>query len=207
MKYPAVETLKYSEIATLTYGAVIDDKGEAKPMSGIRLASLQREIIRGAATLLLRALDTPQSLSAIEDQELSHQTLPAVAFTQGPYKFIIMFDRTTKLPAAVRTRDEDNIWGDSNYDVVLSDWKTVGGVKIAYSQSYRLNAMEVQRLSFSEITTHAPIPPATFAVPDAVKAAANPPAPSKVPYQWVMRLLFLAPFTATPTSYFPTCAI
>ena len=203
MKYPAVEKLKYSEIATPTYGAVIDDKGEAKPMSGIRLASLQREIIRGAATLLLRALDTPQSLSAIEDQELSHQTLPAVAFTQGPYKFIIMFDRTTKLPAAVRTRDEDNIWGDSNYDVVLSDWKTVGGVKIAYTQSYRLNAMEVQRLSFSEITTNAPIAPATFAVPDAVKAAAKPPATSNVPYQWVMRRIFLGRFTDSDAIYFP----
>src|SRR5258708_26844733 len=136
MKYPAVETLKYSEIATLTYGAVIDDKGEAKPMSGIRLASLQREIIRGAATLLLRALDTPQSLSAIEDQELSHQTLPAVAFTQGPYKFIIMFDRTTKLPAAVRTRDEDNLWGHSNYDLWLTHQKTTRRSHLAYPHSY-----------------------------------------------------------------------
>src|SRR5258708_28018526 len=115
MKYPAVETLKYSEIATLTYGAVIDDKGEAKPMSGIRLASLQREIIHGAATLLLRALDTPQSLSAIEDQELSHQTLPAVAFTQSPYKFIITFDRTPKPPPAVPTRDSCHISPDSTY--------------------------------------------------------------------------------------------
>src|SRR5260370_1556645 len=76
MKYPAVEKLKYSEIVTPTYGAVIDDKGEAKPMSGIRLASLQRELIRGAPTLLLRALDTPQSLSPTENQDLSPQPLP-----------------------------------------------------------------------------------------------------------------------------------
>src|SRR5712672_2191438 len=39
MKYPAVEKLKYSEIRYPTHGAVIDDKGEAKPMSGIRLAT------------------------------------------------------------------------------------------------------------------------------------------------------------------------
>jgi glyoxylase-like metal-dependent hydrolase (beta-lactamase superfamily II) len=203
MKYPAVEKLKYSEIATATYGAVIDDKGEAKPMSGIRLASLQRELIRGAPTLLLRALDTPQSLSAIEDQKLGDQTLPAVAFTVGTNKFIIIFDRTTKLPAAVRTRDEDNIWGDSNYDMVPGDWKTVGGVKIAYSQSYRLNAMEVQRLSFSEIAVNTPIAPATFAIPDAVKAAAKPPATGNVPYQWVIRRIFLGRFTDSDAIYFP----
>jgi len=203
MKYPAVKKLKYSEIVAPTYGAVIDDKGEAKPMSSIRLASLQRELFRGAPTLLLQALDSPQSLSAIEDQKLGDQTLPAVVFTRGANKFIIMFDRATKLPAAVRTRDEDNIWGDSNYDMVLGDWKTVGGVKIAHSESYRLNAMEVQRLSFSEITANTTIAPATFAIPDAVKAAAKPPATGNVPYQWVMRRIFLGRFTDSDAIYFP----
>src|SRR6516225_10306640 len=47
MKYPAVEKLKYSEIRYPTYGAVIDDKGDAKPMSAIRLASNIREGGRG----------------------------------------------------------------------------------------------------------------------------------------------------------------
>src|SRR2546421_12783403 len=38
MQYPAVERVKYSEIRYPTYGAVIDDKGQATPMSAIRLA-------------------------------------------------------------------------------------------------------------------------------------------------------------------------
>src|SRR5215471_870723 len=124
MKYPAVEKVKYSEIRYPTYGAVIDDKGEAKPMSSIRLAANLREGIRFSPKLMLFALDAPQALSPIEDQKLGNQSLPAVVFAQGPVKYIIMFDRTTHLPAAVRTRDEDNIWGDSNYDLVLSDWRT-----------------------------------------------------------------------------------
>ena len=203
MKYPAVERLKYTEISYPTYGAVIDDKGEVKPMSGIRLAANLRERLRGFPLLLLPALDSPQSLSSIEDQKLGDQTLPAVAYTEGPNKYIIMFDRTTKLPAAVRTRDEDNIWGDSNYDMVLSDWRTVGGVKMAHTRSHRLGDMEVQRLAFSEITTNTPIAPATFAVPEAVKAAAKPPATGNVPYQWVIRRLFLGRFTDSDAIYFP----
>lgn len=203
MKYPAVEKLKYSEIIYPTYGAVVDDKGEAKPMSGIRLASHWRELVREAPTLLVRCLESPQSISAIEDQKLGDQTLPAVAYTNGSNKYIIMFDRTTKLPAAVRTRDEDNIWGDSNYDMVLGDWKTVGGVKIAHSQSYRLGSMEVQRVTFKEVTANTPIAPATFAIPDAVKAAAKPPATSNVPYQWVLRRIFLGRFTDSDAIYFP----
>ena len=55
------------------------------------------------ARLLLNALESPQNVSAIEDQKLGSQTLPAAVFTQGPSKYIILFDRTTKLPAAVRT--------------------------------------------------------------------------------------------------------
>src|SRR6516162_2496742 len=55
MKYPAVERLKYSEITTPTFGAVVDDKG-TQPMSGIRLAALLRERERASPRLLVRAL-------------------------------------------------------------------------------------------------------------------------------------------------------
>jgi hypothetical protein len=173
MQYPAVERLKYSEIRYPNWGAAIDEKGQATPMSAIRIAANLRESLRGSPMLLLRALDSPQSVSAIEDQKLGNQTLPAVVFASGPTRYIIMFDRATKLPAAVRTRDEDNIWGDANYDMILSDWKTVGGVKVAHARSYQLNGMEVQRFTTKEITLNAAIPPATFAVPDAIKAAAK----------------------------------
>ena len=67
-----------------------------KPMSSIRLASNIREGGRGSPLLLLNALNAPQSLSAIEDQKLGDQTLPAVVFTQGSVKYIIIFDRATR---------------------------------------------------------------------------------------------------------------
>jgi hypothetical protein len=187
MEYPAVEKLKYSEIRYPTYGAVIDDKGQVTPMSAIRLAANLREGARGSVKLLLNALESPQSVSAIADQKLGNQTLPAAMYTQGGNKYIIMFDRTTKLPAAVRVRDEDNIWGDANYDMILSDWRTVNGVKVAFARSYKLNDMEVQRLTYKEITANSPIPASTFAIPDAVKAAAKPAATAHVLYQWKFR--------------------
>jgi len=205
MKYPAVERVKYSEIAAPTYGAVIDEKGTVTPMSKIRLAAQNREFRRGAGTLLLRALESPQNVSAIADQKLGNQTLPAVQYTDGPNKYIIIFDRTTKLPAAVRTRDSDNIWGDANYDMILSDWKAVGNVKIAHTRSFKLNDMEVQRLTIKEITANPPLAVATFAVPDAVKSTTSlaSASSSEVPYQWVLRRIFLARFTDSDAIYFP----
>lgn len=203
MQYPAVERVKYSEIRYPTYGAVIDEKGAVTPMSSIRLAANIREGARVSPILLLRAMNSPQNVAAIEDQKLGNQTLPAVQYTEGQNKFIILFDRTTHLPAAVRTRDEDNIWGDANYDVVLSDWKLAGGVKFAQQRSFKLNDMEVQRMTFKEITVNQPIPPETFAIPDAVKSAAKPAATANVPYQWVIRRLFLGRFTDSDAIYFP----
>jgi len=203
MQYPAVEKVKYSEIRYPTYGAVIDEKGGITPMSAIRLAANLRESFRASPKLMLYAMDTPQSVSAIEDQKLGNQTLPAIAFTNGPTKYIIMFDRATKLPAAVRTRDEDNIWGDSNYDMIMSDWKTVAGVKFAQTRSYKLDNMEIQRMTYTDITVNPTLAPTTFVIPDAVKSAAKAPATSNVPYQWVIRRLFLARFTDSDAIYFP----
>src|SRR5205823_4574297 len=131
-----------------------------------------REGARGSPVLLMRALSSPQNIAATEDQKLGNQSLPAVTYTEGPTKYIILFDRTTKLPAAVRTRDEDHIYGDSNYDLVLSDWRSVGNVKVAFGRSYQLNGMEVQRITYKEVTPNAPLAAETFAIPEAVKAAA-----------------------------------
>lgn len=67
MKYPAVERLKFSEIFGPAFGVQIDDKGAQTPMSGIRLAALQRELTRGSPFLMLRAADQPQSIVAMPD--------------------------------------------------------------------------------------------------------------------------------------------
>ena len=203
MKFPAVEKVKYSEIRYPTYGAVIDEKGTATPISGIRMAANIREGARVSPALLQRAANSPQNVTAIADQKLGNQTLPAVQYTDGPNKFIIIFDRTTHLPAAVRTLDQDNIWGDQNYDAILSDWKTVGGIKIAHTRSYKLGDLETQRITFKEVSVNAPLAADTFAIPDAVKTAGKPAATGNVPYQWVIRRIFLARFTDSDAIYFP----
>jgi len=192
MKYPAVERIKYSEIITPTHGVVTNDKG-SQPMSGIRLASQLREFGRQTPVLLLRAMESPQNVGAIENQKVGERTLPAVAFTSDGTKYIIAFDPATKLPAAVRTRDDDHIYGDSNYDMILSDWKDTAGIKLAHSYSFQLNGIETQRIVYKEVTANPTIAPDTFAVSDEVKAKAKTAA-SDAPYQWVLRRVFLGRF-------------
>ena len=202
-KYPAPVRLKFTETVLPTLGFVTDDKGDHTAMSGIRVASHLREIHRSSPLLLVKAMDEPGNVRAAGTQRLGSQSLPAVSYTDGATAFTILFDSTTHLPAAIRTLDDDNITGDSNYDLVLGDWKAVGEAKIAHSLSYRIKDVEVARLTYRSVTANPTIAAATFAVPDTVRGKTKPPATGNVPYQWVLRRLFLTRLADTDNVIFP----
>src|SRR5262249_2864528 len=190
-KYPDPPVkLKYTETVLPTLGYVTDEKS-SQAMSGIRVATHQRELERASPWLLVKAMDEPGKVRAAGSQKLGQQSLPAVSYADGPTTFTILFDPTTHLPAALRTRDGDKINGDSNFDLVLADWKPVGRAQIAQSLSYRVNDVEVAKLTYKEVSANPAIPADAFAVPDAVRTAAKAPATGNVPYQWVLRRLFL----------------
>src|SRR5579872_338592 len=160
-KYPDPIILKYTETLLPTIGFVTDEKG-SQPMSGIREAAQLRELERVSPWLLVKALNEPKNVDAAGSQKLGAQTLPAVSFADGGTTFIILFDRKTHLPAAIRTRDDDNIHGDSNYDLVLGDWKAAGGVQIARSLSYRIGDVEVAKLTYRDVTANPAIAASMF---------------------------------------------
>jgi glyoxylase-like metal-dependent hydrolase (beta-lactamase superfamily II) len=201
-KYPDPIKIKYTETLLPTLGYVTDDKG-SQPMSRIREATQLRELERSSPWLLVKAMDDSSHVASTGSQKLGDQSLPAVSFADGATTFTILFDRKTHLPAAIRTRDDDNIHGDSNYDLVLADWKAVGGAQIAESLSFRIGDVEVAKLNYRDVTANPAISADTFAVPEAIQAAAKPPATNNVPYQWVMRRLFLTRFTDSDNILFP----
>ena len=70
----------------------------------------------------------------IEDQKLGEASLPAVAFTDRGNRYIILFDRTTHLPAAVRNNAPSKVTDDlsQNEQFVFSDTPTLDEVKKRY---------------------------------------------------------------------------
>jgi glyoxylase-like metal-dependent hydrolase (beta-lactamase superfamily II) len=214
IQFPAVTHDIYSEIVTPERGyadvagtELVINQSDLPPkgqqaMSGIRLAAHLRELERSSPILLLNALDAPQRLTALPDQRLGGGAfnggfggifpavyLPAVAFADGGTTFTVLFNRTTHLPAAIRTLDDDALLGDSNYDLILSDWQPVGHVKIARSLNYTLNNMRIGKMEYTEVVANPAIPDGTFIFPKAIRASAKPPATGGVPYQWVLRRL------------------
>jgi len=193
MKYPAVEKVRYTEVITPVYGFVTDDKG-GKAASGIRVAAGLRELARASPTLLLQLLDPKSGMRPLANEKLGNKQFLAVGFSEAGVNFTVLLDPQTKLPVAIRTRDDDNISGDSTYDLVLSDWKVVGGAKIAHVLSYQLNGVEIAKVTYKEVAANPTIVADAFTVPDAVRHSVKAPATGNVPYQWVIRRIFLNRF-------------
>ena len=204
--YPGPRTFTYSEIVTPAAGYVLgqeanapnrqamEQKPPAHSMSGLRLAATQRELRRASPSLLLEMQRNADKLSASPDITIGGVTYPAVGYKAGNYDFIVMFDPKTNLPARIRTLDYDNVWGDVNYDLVLSDWRTMGGVRIAASQKYELNGRAVMEIRITDVTANPQLTASRFEPPAAVTAGAAKPAAGNVPYQWVIRRQFIGTY-------------
>ena len=204
--YPAPRSYTFSEIVSPEAGYVagIDSTGRTKQslesnppahtMSGLRLAASQRELLRSSPLLVLEMLKNPASVAAVGDITVGGATYPAVDYRAGDQTLTVMFDRATGLPARVRSLDYDNVWGDVSYDLVLGDWQTVDGVRIATSRKCELNGRTVMDTRITEARINAPLAADRLAIPAAFLAGARRPATGDVPYQWVIRRQFIGTY-------------
>src|SRR5437867_8065640 len=146
--YPAPRTYTFSEIVTPDAGYVIgidttartkqsmESNPPAHAMSGLRLATTQREMRRTSPLMFLDMLRNPDRVSDAPDVTSGGVTYPAINYTVMGQTFTIAFDPQTNLPSRIRSLDYDNIWGDVTYDVVLSDWRSMAGRPVATTQQY-----------------------------------------------------------------------
>ncbi|HSD59471.1 MAG TPA: MBL fold metallo-hydrolase [Burkholderiales bacterium] len=197
--YPAPREYKFTEVIAGGIGWVsgvdsttrtkqsLDSNPPQHAMSGLRVAAALREMQRTSPRLVADLLADPRAVSRVPDEELNGKMLPTVSYRKGNYELEVLFDPATRLPAAVRSHDYDNNYGDSTYDLLLSDWRTVGGVKVAHALEYRLNDIVIARAKLDRVTLNPKLAADTFAIPDAIRASASKAATGYVPWQWVLR--------------------
>jgi glyoxylase-like metal-dependent hydrolase (beta-lactamase superfamily II) len=214
--YPAPRTFTYIEIVTPDAGAVIgiDSNGRTreslanKPpmhaMSGLRLATTQRELRRSSPLLLLEMRSNPGRVYRMGDVGVDGVAYPALSYNAGAHSFIVLFDPRSGLPSRVRSHDFDNIWGDVNYDLVLTDWQMTGAVRMATSQRYELNGRTVADIRITHAAANPAINPAGMAVPAPLLKTAARPAVGNIPYQWVMRRQFIGTYLDSDNPGFDT---
>lgn len=211
--YPASREYRYTEIVSPAAGAVLGVDSAARTkrsldadpprhaMSGVRLAATLRELQRTSPRLLADARASPAALSRAPDVEVGGVRHPAVDWKAGAVTFTLVFDPATGLPARVRTLDADNIHGDVPYDLVLSDWRDVGGVRVPFAQRYELGGREIVSIRL-EAASAAAAPPGTLEVPADLLSAAPRPATGAIPYQWALRRQLLCLYLDSDAVHF-----
>ncbi len=216
--YPAPRTFTFGEIVTPEAGYVagIDSNGRTKQslestppahaMSGLRLATSQRELRRASPLLVLEMLKNPGRVRSVADVTVGGVGYPAVDYRAGDQTFTVMFDRATGLPARIRTLDYDNVWGDVSYDLVLADWKAMDGVRVATSLKYELNGRMIMETKITDGKVNGAFASDRLAIPDAFRAGASKAATGAVPYQWVIRRQFIGLYVDSDVPSYDTRA-
>ena len=196
---PMKRTFIYSEVFADGTGYVLGEDNivlsrqakETNPslhtMSASRVIANRRELHRLSPRLLIEMKDHPERLSALADETIDGKILSVVSYKADDAEWIVLFG-DDGLPARIRTVDADGVWGDCNYDMILSDWREVDGVKFAFDQSFTLNGHEVQHLYIEDIVLNPVLGPDLFRIPKIVaETAAKQKAPEQVNYQWMLR--------------------
>ena len=196
---PVARVYKYSEVVTRDAGLVngIDSSGRTKQsrdsnppqhtMSGQRLAVMLRELQRSSPQLLIAMRADPHSLKMLADEPVAGKRLTAVEYKTEAHRFVVMFDPASGLPARIRTVDTDQAWGDINFDLILSDWREVGGAKFSFHQIYTANDRIVLHQTLDEVVLNPVLAKDLFEIPAALRAGAQPPVLHDVEYQWIFR--------------------
>ena len=65
----------------------------------------------------------------------------------------------------MRSLDYDNIWGDVTYDLVFSNWRDIGGIKIPMSRKVELNGRTVTEVNFTDLQINQAVDTARLQVP------------------------------------------
>ena len=196
---PMKRTFIYSEVFADGLGYVLGEDNivlskqakETNPslhtMSASRVIASVREFHRLSPRLLLEMKDHSERLAALPDETIDGKALSVVSYKANDAEWIVLFG-DDGLPARIRTVDADGVWGDCNYDMILSDWREVDGVKFAFDQSFTLNGHEVQHVSIEDIVLNPVLGADLFRIPKIVtEAAAKQKAPEQVNYQWMLR--------------------
>ncbi len=83
--------------------------------------------------------------------------------------------------------DFDPLRGDTTYDWILSDWRTVGGIKYPFRQRYEIDRQKLMEFTVDEAAANPAVTADAFAVPEAIRTSAPKIATGNVPYLWILR--------------------
>ena len=94
-----------------------------------------------------------------------------------------------------------------NFDLVLGDWQSMDGVRVATTRRYELDGRLVQEVKIASGKINGAAASGLLSMPDKFRAAASRPASgAAVPYQWVIRRQFIGTYLDSDVPSYDTRA-
>lgn len=177
--YPFSNTWQYTEVINGESGFIDGADGfRSKPRAPLvpaRITTRRKQEKLSSPLLLLRAAaEHPEAVQRQADEQFKGKLHSVIALTGSGQPIRILLDAETRLPAKVETLEDDPIYGDTSYEVVFADWRQVGGVRLPFELTYRVNGRVIRTEQREEIRTNAELPADAFAIPTGLRQPADP---------------------------------
>ncbi len=142
------------------------------------VAGLRTALRRDPAALLLTARSRAETIRFLGEESFDGQPQRVVTFADSDGTQIALYvDKTTGLVTKYETLADNAVLGDTLSEVIFSDYRPVGGVKLPFRVVSRTGGEVVQDLKYSEIMANAGSAAGLFDAPkDTI--AGNPTGPA-----------------------------
>jgi glyoxylase-like metal-dependent hydrolase (beta-lactamase superfamily II) len=141
------------------------------------LAAMRTAIRRDPAALLLTAESRAETLRHLGEDSFEGRAHEVLAFADSDgTQIALYFDSATRLLSKYETLADNPVLGDALSEVVFSDYRPVGGVKLPFRMVSRTAGETTQDLAFRDIQVNAAPAAGLFEPPSALVAGAPPAA-------------------------------
>jgi glyoxylase-like metal-dependent hydrolase (beta-lactamase superfamily II) len=168
--YPFALSWRYTEILNGDQGAIIGTDGARspaqRPASAVRMAARRKELSRSPVSILLNALVRAKSLFRLVDQTIRGRPNDVVSFDDGGLFVLMVIDDQTRLLTKVEFLDDDPVYGDVQNELFFDDWRQVGGMKLPFEMTYRVNGQVVMVEHVDSIENDIDLSKVNFSVPE-----------------------------------------
>lgn len=182
-----------NRLRRVTAGGIgmLETNGRQAPDNPGTVAGFETGMRRAFERFLLAALDAPTALRAIPARSWRGALHDGVRYASGPDTLDLYFDRRTGLPIVTESVSDDPILGDRHTVSWYTRWQASGGVLYPRQYDVEWNGRLQTHSVFTAVTINPPIADSLFAIPDSIRARAQPS--STTPPPVVVTLVELAP--------------
>ena len=179
--YPTPAPVQFVEVISDNAGMLVDSNERLHPS---RLATRLRDYDRLPTRLLFTARDATD-LTRAEDRVVEGVTVQVLKYTDGGTPAEIQIDTRAKIPVRVVYMEDDPVYGDTPNELVFSDWREYGGVRLPETQITLLDGKKVREEHVRSLILNPPLGETLFEIPESVRA--QPEDGQRIVSQWVLR--------------------